>query len=315
MRTQHSSWIISFLATTVGICGVVYQPVRAVQELPGRIPEAAPYVTAEAQFFPPPFEEYWKSVAHPGQCQSCHQRIFTEWSGSMMANAWRDPTWRGAFLLSARQTSTDGACSAPDPPDGSTKAQHNPFVIGGECASRFPIGDSHATVAKPGSLLDGFCSRCHMPTNYVDNVPLRGVRADRPSGLEHGALDIAFNPTSDAGTGIAFATVDSQLRNTESGKQGVSCAVCHSIAGTRDTPYTTLPRASSPPNVEYVPALGTEARSELVDAAQDMFAVPDPSQPNLGYGIGAGSFRLSPHAIGFPERLGPLVSKPLADRD
>ena len=35
-----------------------------------------------------------------------------------------------------------------------------------------------------------------------------------------------------------------------------------------------------------------------------------PTSPNLGYGIGAGSFRLSPHAIGFPERIGPMPARP-----
>lgn len=70
MRTEHIFWVATFLTTAVGICGIVYQPARATPELAGRIPEAAPYVTAEAQFFPPPFEEYWKSIAHPGQCQS-----------------------------------------------------------------------------------------------------------------------------------------------------------------------------------------------------------------------------------------------------
>jgi hypothetical protein len=119
---------LAFVVATIGVCAATYSANRPLPELRDRIPEAAPYVTAEAQFFPPPFEEYWKGVAHPGQCQSCHQRIFAEWSGSMMANAWRDPVWRGAFLLSARQTSTSGDCEVPDPPDGTPKARHNPFA-------------------------------------------------------------------------------------------------------------------------------------------------------------------------------------------
>jgi hypothetical protein len=41
---------------------------------------------------------------------------------------------------------------------------------------------------------------------------------------------------------------------------------------------------------------------------QDTFQVPDMTKRNLGYSIGAGSYRLSPHAIGFPERLGPLAA-------
>ena len=301
--------------TILAVCGAVYRPADDTLELKNRIPEAAPYVTAEAQFFPPPFEQYWTGTGHPGQCQSCHQRIFQEWSGSMMANAWRDPAWRGAFLLSARQTSTSGDCEVPDPPDGTARARHNPFALPGECASRFDLGDTTQRLSRPGSLLDGFCSRCHMPSNYVDNIPLHDVVTDQSSGLEHGRLAPDFNPTSDAGTGLAFATDEERFRNTDSGKSGVFCAICHSIAESRDTPYHDFARAGSPRDPEYIAARGTEARSLLLGGRPDMFSVPDAMAPNLGYGIGAGSFRLSPHAIGFPERIGPMAALRTATPD
>src|SRR5262245_53850347 len=230
--------------TLVGVCGLVYQAPRDDLDLPNRIPEPPPYVTEEAAFFPPPFEDQWQTTANPSRCQTCHRRIFDEWKGSMMANAWRDPAWRAAFLLSARQTSTHGECDTPSPPDGSEKSSHNPFSLPGECATRFDLGTRSHTLSRPGSLLDGFCSRCHMPTNYVDNVPLHAVRLDAPSGLEDGRLDPRFHPTSDAGTGIAFATDTLQRRNTDSGKIGVSCGVCHSFAATRDTPYHNAVRVS-----------------------------------------------------------------------
>src|SRR5262245_34789097 len=240
MEHKRTLSLIAVAATVAGVCGAVYTPTHDVTELENRIPEAAPYETAEAQFFPPPYEEYWKGNGHPGQCQSCHRRIFENWTGSMMANAWRDPVWRGAFLLSARQLSTDGHCGVPSPPDGTPRAQLNPFASPNECASTFDIGGTTDRLSRPGSLFDGFCSRCHMPANYIDNVPMHDVVADRPSGLENAKLSPTFNPTSDAGTGIAFATVDAMLRNTESGQAGVFCAICHSISSTRDTPYHTL---------------------------------------------------------------------------
>ena len=313
MRThRHTFELLVALVTAASVCAIAYRPAREDAELTHRLPEAAPYVTSEAGSYPPPFENYWKDSGHPGQCQSCHRRIFDEWNGSMMANAWRDPTWRGAFLLIARQTSTNGDCAAPDPPDGTRKARHNPFARAGECASQFDVGDGSQRFARAGSLLDGFCSRCHMPSNYVDNVPLHGVAVDRTSGREHGPLATAFDPTSDAGTGIAFATVEAQLRNTDSGKSGVFCAICHSIAETRDTPYHTLARTTSPARPEYVATPGVGPRAELAASQQDTFGVPDPQAPNLGYAIGAGSFRLSPHAIAYPERLGPLAAHPPA---
>jgi len=153
-----------------GTVALVYPRAAANGELTNRIPEAAPYVTAEARVRAPPFEEYWQTSDHPGQCQNCHKKIFDEWNGSMMANAWRDPAWRAAFLLSARQISTSGNCDTPAPPDGTAKARHNPFAAIDECVSRFDLGTARQTLASPGSLVDGACSRCHMPTNYVDNV-------------------------------------------------------------------------------------------------------------------------------------------------
>jgi hypothetical protein len=315
MDRERASGLIAFTLAITAVCGAVYAPAHDLAELENRIPETAPYDISEAQFFPPPYEDYWKGTASAGQCQSCHRRIFEDWTGSMMANAWRDPAWRGAFLLAARQSSTDGDCGMPSPPDGTAKARLNPFASPDECASTFNIGKTTDRLSRAGSLVDGFCSRCHMPSNYVDNVPLHAIAGDRPSGLEHARLGADFNPTSDAGTGIAFATYERRFRNTDSGKAGVFCAICHSIAATRDTPYHNLARAGSPKAPEYVPAQGTASRAQLVPERQDIFDVPDASAPHLGYGVGAGSFRLSPHAIGFPDRFGPLTATRARSRD
>jgi len=297
------------VATVVAVSGLVYSPHNqsALNDIPNRIPEAAPYVLAEAKDFPPPYHEHWAQEDSPGQCQTCHQKIFDEWNGSMMSNSWRDPVWRAAFLALARATSANGECDTPEPPDGTPKAAHNPFANQGECASTFDIGTQKYKISRPGSLLDFFCSRCHMPTDYVDNIPLKNVTFDPRTKSESAPGDPNFNPTADNGTGLAFATLDSQYRNTESGKSGIICAVCHTYAETRDTPYHNFLRSDS----AYTPAPGTQARSDLLAAAQqDTFGVPDPARQNLGYSIGAGAYRLSPHAIGFPERFGPLAANP-----
>jgi hypothetical protein len=294
-----------FVATGLAVGFLAKQPEPTLADLPNRIPEAAPYITAEATAFPPPYEEYWKTQNNPGQCQTCHQKIFDEWNGSMMSNSWRDPVWRGAFLLLARTVSTNGECDTPVPPDGTEKSNHNPFAKKGECASVFDIGTEKVTTSRPGSLLDAFCSRCHMPTNYLDNVPLRNVTIDAKTGIESAPADIHFNPTSDNGTGMAFATLDEQFRNTETGKTGIFCAICHSFAATRDTPYHTYERGGT----EYNPATTGEARADQLPVdKQDMFGVADSSKRNLGYSIGAGAYRLSPHAIVFPERFGPMAA-------
>ncbi|MEW6305526.1 MAG: hypothetical protein AB1705_18775, partial [Verrucomicrobiota bacterium] len=62
----------------------------------------------------PPFENLWNGLNETGSCSGCHTGMYDQWNGSMMANAWRDPGWRGAFLLVARLTSTDGCKDVKD---------------------------------------------------------------------------------------------------------------------------------------------------------------------------------------------------------
>ena len=299
---------IVFVCVSVGMAILV--PAFYAQELPNRIPQPAPYNTQEAQFFPPPFESLWNTTDSPGNCDTCHSvgEFFPNWNGSMMSNSWRDPGWRAAFYLLSKLTSTNGNCAVPNPPDGTAKAVHNPFDSG-NCTSTWNLGSgtnypASFTTSSSGSLLDGFCSRCHMPANYIDNIPLPNVTTDSPSGMENGMLDPNFNPTSDNGTGLAFATLSTQFRNTDAGKRGVFCEMCHTLVETRYTPFHNYDKNGT----EYVPALGTTGRNTLVPVAQqDMLSVPDSAKHNLGYGIGAGAYRISPHALNNPERFGPLT--------
>src|SRR5207244_3813314 len=109
------------------------------------------------------------------------------------------------------------------PPHATPASQINPFA-NEDCTSTFDLGDgTHYTTHGSGSLLDGFCSRCHMPANYIDAVKLENVKRDAPSGLEHGLIDPDFDPTSARGTEFAFATAEATYRNTEAGKVGITC--------------------------------------------------------------------------------------------
>ena len=291
-------------ALGVGAAGLAlaYQVQANHGTLPNRIPEPAPYNVSEAQIYPPPYETEWNGANNPGVCDSCHGRIFNEWNGSMMSNSWRDPGWRGAFLLISRLTATDGDCDIPNPPDGTVKSQINPFA-NANCTSTFNIGTTTHTTSGSGSLLDDFCARCHMPANYVDNIPLANVGPDAPSGLEHGQVDPNFDPTSSNGTNLAYATVAAQFRNTDPGKRGIVCEACHTITESRYTPYHNYQRSGT----EYTPAAGVGTRESLVPVP-DVMNVANAASPNLGYGVGAGSFRMSPHAIATPERFGPLTA-------
>lgn len=292
---------LAFVAVGAAALVLVYHVYARHLELPNRIPEAAPYNTAESQVYPPPYDASWNGTNNPGKCSGCHTLLFDQWNGSMMANSWRDPGWRAAFLLIARLTATDGNCDVPNPPDGTTRALINPFA-NGDCTSTFDLGTQLHTTSGSGSLLDEFCSACHMPANYIDNVT--SVITDTPSGLEHGEVDPNYDPTSSNGTNLAYATLSSQYRNTEPGKRGIFCKMCHSMVESRYTPFHNYNRTGT----EYVPAVGTQSRDNLVAAGDvDLLNVADATSPNLGYGVGARAYRISPHAINRPERFGPLT--------
>lgn len=192
----------------------------------------------------------------------------------------------------------------------------NPFANAND-TSTFNMGASTATYTGSGSLMDDFCSRCHMPTNYVDATT--SVSSDSPSGMEHGHISPTFDPTA---TGTATAvdpftghTVKESFAerldgtravNSNSGKAGIVCEVCHTMVGSRYTPYHYYNKTGT----DYFPATKSAARWDaangLTVTQQDMLTAPDATSRNLGYAIGAGAFQLSPHALAQPERFGNL---------
>src|SRR5574341_1808014 len=322
---QGLFWLV-VVFVGVGLASPVFARHGEENILTNRIPEPAPYVVSETttgggQFGAPhtglPFEGLWTTANDVGGCDGCHTGLWNQWNGAMMSNAWRDPGWRGAFLLVARLTSTDGDCDIPTPPDGTPKAVINPFTTAG-CTSTFNNGTTNVVYSGSGSLMDDFCSRCHMPTNYIDGIT--SVTNDPPSGQEHGRISPHFDPTS-VGTDVAPDPANGQLYpesfgertyvdgvsrvvNSNSGKIGIICEVCHTNVETRYTPYHLYNKSGT----EYYPAPLNTGRfnQALTPAQQDMLTVPDAASGNLGYAAGAGAFRLSPHALNLPERFGPL---------
>src|ERR1051325_9583503 len=84
------------LSTILATSALVYnQPdQRKLNDIPNRLPEAAPYVLAEAQAFPPPYHDHWEQEDSPGQCHDCHKNIFDDWTGPSMSRSGLDPGWR-----------------------------------------------------------------------------------------------------------------------------------------------------------------------------------------------------------------------------
>ncbi len=329
--------------------------------LANRIPEPAPYVVSETtantslglpagDFPPPPYENLWTGINDTGGCSGCHTGLYDQWNGAMMSNAWRDPGWRGAFLLVARLTSTDGCRDVKDAvtafggraPDGSQAYDCSTDPVTGKLRSLNPFANANdtstfnvipgtttpfpgvvaANYSGSGSLMDDFCSRCHMPTNYVDATI--AVSNDPPSGQEHGHISPTYDPTSvnptapittrDPFTGglvresFAERLDGNRAVNSNSGKIGIVCEVCHTNVESRFTPYHNYTKSGT----EYFPATKNAPRWDgavqgLAANQQDMLTVPNAASPNLGYALGAGAFRLSPHALHLPERFGPLT--------
>ena len=193
---------------------------------------------------------------HPAQCQTCHQQIFDEWNGSMMSNSWRDPVWRAAFLLLARGDVDQRRMRHAGAARRHGAATHNPFAAARRV--RVVVRHRHAASSPsraPGSLLDAFCSRCHMPTNYVDNVPLRNVKVDPRPAWSTARVDPKFNPT--VGQRHRPRLRDRWTRSSATpsrARPASSASVCHSFAATRDTPFHNYARG------------GTDATSPASDA-------------------------------------------------
>jgi hypothetical protein len=280
-------------------------------ELPNHIPEPAPYNMAEAATHPPPYDSFFAGSGNPRVCAQCHQRIFAEWNGSMMSNSWRDPAWRAAFFLLSRLTATDGTCGVPAPPDGTERSKINPFAKA-NCTSKFDLGTSSFTTHGPGSLLDSFCSRCHMPANYIDAFKPKNVQTEPASGAEHAMADSDFDPTSAGPTEYAFATQPGS-KNSLAGKLGITCTFCHTIAETRATPFHNYDPSGTP----YAPNTAAKARAAALPAnLAELVAVPDSNSRTLGFAVGAGAYRVSPAALITPERFGPLhLARPSAGID
>lgn len=339
--------IHSLLFAAAGLLSLISSPAFARHGegniLTNRIPEPAAYEFSETlagggETQNPPFENLWTNLNDTGSCDGCHTGLYDEWNGSMMANAWRDPGWRGAFLLVARLTSTDGCNDiTPTLTDGNAKdgsigydcstadRKINPFA-NADGTSTFNMGASTATYSGSGSLMDDFCSRCHMPSNYVDATV--SVAPDAPSNVEHGAISPTFDPTSVNPASVALADPLAAMGtgresygerddggrpvNSLSGKSGIICESCHTNVASRHTPYHIYNKTG----VDYYAATKSVSRSDpaqrdqfgnpLPKDHQDMLASPDAASKNLGYAIGAGAFRLSPHALAKPERFGPL---------
>ena len=198
----------------------------------------------------------------------------------MMSNAWRDPVWRAAFLLSARadldRRRVRHARRRPTAPRGHATTR-SPTRSGAR--PTFDIGDGAPRVSRPGSLLDGFCSRCHMPTNYVDNVPLHNVTIDPRNGHRARA---GSTPTSTRRRTTAPGS-RSRRWTRSSATPTRARAASSAPSATASRPRATRPfhnlRARRPRSPSTCPAVGTESRAERAARRQAGHLRPSPIRP------------------------------------
>ena len=100
--------------------------------------------------------------------------------------------------------------------------------------------------------------------------------------------------------------MDAQYRNTDSGKAGIFCAICHTMGATRTLPFITPPRA---PERNTFRRRALDLRGELLDGQpEDNLRFLTLRNEIWGTVLARARIRLSPHAIGRPELFGPLAA-------
>ena len=200
----------------------------------------------------------------------------------MMSNSWRDPVWRAAFLLLARPISTDGDCDMPTPPDGTRQGHAQPVR---RCRD-MRLDVRHRRPASspcraPARCWTRFCSRCHMPTNYVDNVPLRNVTLDAATGLEHAPRRPEVQPDLRQRHGPRLRDAGHRSSATPSRARPGSSAPSATATPPRATRRSTTTRRR--PTVHARPRHGRRATRSCCRTPADSLAVADPAsaQPRL----------------------------------
>ena len=107
MHFTKTGSIHGLMATLMVVATFMAPPVLArhgeAHILTTRIADPAPYEYTETVgggggIQNPPFENLWTGDNHVGGCDGCHTGLWTQWNGSMMANAWRDPGLRGGGM-------------------------------------------------------------------------------------------------------------------------------------------------------------------------------------------------------------------------
>ena len=216
---------------------------------------------------------------HPGQCQNCHQqdlrRVERLDDVELVA---RPGVARRLPAARARGVDQRRVRHARSRPTARRKAQPQPVRAAPDSARRRSTSaPARSRVSRPGSLLDAFCSRCHMPTNYVDNVPLaqREARRRRP-GSRRALVDPKFNPTSDNGTGVAFATARRAVPQHRVGQGRHLLRRLPQLRGDARHPVPQLPQGAA----TRTRPRSAATRAQLVQpGAVDVLAVADPTRP------------------------------------
>ncbi len=247
--TARKLWPFALLAagSTAALVALSFRPVASRDELPNRIPRPAPYVTAEAKQFPPPYEEAWEGPHNPGRCATCHARIFDEWNGSMMSNAWRDPAGGRPSCWRPGRLRPIGDCEAPAPPDGTARRRattrsraerlrvalrhrHRPRHPG-RAPARSWTASARAATCRPTTSTTSPCA-----TSSTTRLPAGSTRRSIPSSTP---------PRTTAPASPSLPWTPSSATPSRA-RRGIFCAVCHSFAtpGTRRS--TTSPSPAPP---------------------------------------------------------------------
>ena len=231
----------------------------------------------------------------------------------MMSNSWRDPVWRAAFLLLARAVSTNGECDTPAPPDGTRQGRRTTRSrCRAQCASAFDIGDEQVHGVAAGLA----ARRVLLALSHADELRRQRPAAQREDGRRDRHRDRRRR---------SEVQPDVRQRHGRRLRDPRHAVPQHGVRQGRDL-LRRLPQLRRHAR-HPVPQLREGARfvharrrpagarpGRAVRARSTSSAVADPAKRNLGYAIGAGAYRLSPHALAFPERIGPMLAGSAAAR-
>ncbi len=174
------------------------------------------------------------TAAPVSQCKECHQKQVSEWSGSMMAHAPKDPLFNAMLSITEKYMMGYGLdvgeyCLRCHSPSGWLAGRSHPQTVEGMY----------------GSDLDGIhCDACHRMTNPMANDG-SAIIGDTVPGYGDGMYAVQrYQQPIRGKRGVAHAIMDTHVDPFLTTSE--FCGVCHEVSN----PYLTPDARHTPPHLQ-----------------------------------------------------------------